>query len=87
MILCGNELKEQVFMKYPEMTYPKTKRGSPRKHPDLSASLVNVQTIAKNLNILWKRIILTEGATDLIFVEGKIIPCYSRRKAENRHYI
>lgn len=78
--------KEQVFMEYPEMTYPKTKRGRPRKHPDLSVSPVNVQRIAQDPDIPWERIALAEGAKGPIFAQRKRIRCYSSRMDGNRCY-
>ena len=68
--------KEQELMEYPERTFLPTKRGRPRKHPDLSVSTVNVQTIAENPDIPWERIILAEGSKGPIFAEREGIRCY-----------
>jgi hypothetical protein len=84
---AATNAKEQVFVEYPEQTFPKTKRGRPRKHPVLSHAPTSVQDIAQVLDNPWETIVLAEGAKGPIVAERKVIRCFSCRKDGSRNYV
>jgi hypothetical protein len=65
--------KEQIFREYPQMSYPETKRGRPRKHLVLSTKPVSVREIAEYSSIPWETVVLAEGAKDPILAERNYI--------------
>lgn len=84
---AATNVKEQVFLEYPEIHLPETKRGRPRKHPVLSRKPVSVMEIAQDTSIPWETVILAEGAKGPIVAERKYIRCYACRKDGNRNYV
>ena len=84
---AATNAKKQVFREYPEMHYPETGRGRPRKHPVLSGKPVSVQEIAEEPSIPWETVVLAEGAKGPIMAERKCIRCFACRKDGNRNYV
>lgn len=84
---AATNVKEQVFTQYPEMTFPKTNRGRPRKHPVLSHKPVSVTEIAKDPAIPWETVVLAEGAKGPIRAERKFLRCFCCRKDGSRSYV
>ena len=84
---AATNAKEQVFPEYPQMCYPETKRGRPRKHPVLSTKPVSVREIAEDSSVPWESVVLAEGAKGPILAERKYMRCYSCRKDGNRSYV
>lgn len=84
---AATNAKEQVFPEYPQMCYPETKRGRPRKHPVLSTKPVLVREIAEDSSVPWESVVLAEGAKGPILAERKYMRCYSCRKDGNRSYV
>lgn len=84
---AATNAKEQVFREYPEMHYPETGRGRPRKHPVLSGKPVSVQEIAEDPSVPWETVVLAEGAKGPIVAERKFIRCFACRKDGNRNYV
>lgn len=84
---AATNAKEQVFLEYPEMTFPETKRGRPRKHPVLSHGPTSVRKIAENPDFPWEMVVLAEGSKGPILAERKFLRCYSCRADENRNYV
>lgn len=83
---AATNAKEQVFPEYPEMFFPETQRGRPRKHPVLSRKPVSVVEIAQDPSIPWETVILAEGAKGPIVAERKYMRCFACRKDRNRNY-
>ncbi len=84
---AATNAKEQVFREYPEMHYPETGRGRPRKHPVLSGKPVSVQEIAEDPSVPWETVVLAEGAKGPVVAERKFIRCFACRKDGNRNYV
>ena len=84
---AATNAKEQVFREYPEMHYPQTGRGRPRKHPVLSGKPVSVQEIAEDPSVPWETVVLAEGAKGPVVAERKFIRCFACRKDGNRNYV
>lgn len=84
---AATNAKEQVFLEYPEIIFPETKRGRPRKHPVLSHGPASVRDIAEDPAVPWETAILAEGAKGPVFAERKLIRCFSCRKDGNRNYV
>lgn len=84
---AATNAKEQIFREYPEMLFPETKRGRPRKHPILSQKQISVREIAEDESYEWKSVVLAEGAKGPIIAERKIVRCYACRKDGNRNYV
>lgn len=84
---AATNAKEQVFLEYPEITFPEKKRGRPRKHPVLSKAPVSVREIAENPAIPWETITLAEGSKGPIRAERKFLRCYCSRAQGSRNYV
>ena len=84
---AATNAKEQVFREYPEMHYPETGRGRPRKHPVLSGKPVSVQETAEDPSVPWETVVLAEGAKGPVVAERKFIRCFACRKDGNRNYV
>ena len=84
---AATNAKEQVFPEYPQMCYPETKRGRPRKHPVLSTKPVSVRETAEDSSAPWESVVLAEGTKGPIVAERKYMRCYSCRKDGNRSYV
>lgn len=84
---AATNAKEQVFREYPEMAFPETKRGRPRKHPVLSQKPVSVREIAEDEAYAWETVVLAEGAKGPITAERKIVRCYACRRDGSRNYV
>lgn len=50
---AATNAKEQVFLEYPEVISPETKRGRPRKHPVLSHDPISVRKMAEDPSFPW----------------------------------
>lgn len=84
---AATNAKEQVFLEYPQLTFPETKRGRPRKHPVLSHGPTSVQDIAQDPTYPWEKVTLAEGSKGPVIAERKFMRCFSCRKDENRNYV
>lgn len=84
---AATNAKEQVFREYPEMHYPETGRGRPRKHPVLSGKPVSVQETAEDPSVPWETVVLAEGAKGPVVAERKFIRCFACHKDGNRNYV
>lgn len=84
---AATNAKEQVFLEYPEMTFPETKRGRPRKHPLLSHGPTSVRDIAEDPSLPWETVVLAEGSKGPITAERKFLRCYSIRAQGSRNYV
>lgn len=84
---ASTNAREQVFVEYPEITYPQTKRGRSRKHPVLSPGPTSVRDIAKDSSIPWETVVLAEGSKGPIMTERKYLRCFSSRADGSRNYV
>lgn len=84
---AATNAKEQVFLESPELTFPKTKRGRPRKHPVLSHAPTSVRDIAQAQDFAWESVVLTERSKGPITAKRKLVRCVSCRKDGNRSYV
>jgi len=84
---AATNAKEQVFLEYPQQSFPETKRGRPRKHPVLSHGPTSVRDIAENPSLPWETIVLAEGAKGPILAERKFLRCFSGRADGSRNYV
>lgn len=84
---AATNAKEQVFLEYREMIFPKTKSGRPRKHPVLSHSPISVGNMAENQSFPWETVVLAEGAKGPILAERKCVHCFSSRADGRRNYV
>lgn len=84
---AATNAKEQVFLEYPEMIFPDTKRGRPRKHPVLSHGPTSVRDIAEDPVYPWETVVLAEGSKGPIIAERKLLRCFSSRADRSRNYV
>ncbi|WP_243125521.1 hypothetical protein [Clostridium transplantifaecale] len=84
---AATNAKKQVFLEYPLLSYPKMKRGRPRKHPVLSHEPTSARDIAEDPTLPWETVILAEGAKGPIPAERKILRCFSCRADGSRNYV
>lgn len=84
---AATNAKERVFLEYPQQSFPKPKRGRPRKYPVLSPGPVSVRDLAENLSVPWETVVLTEGAKGPIFAERKFLRCFSCRSDGNSNHV
>lgn len=84
---AATNAKEQVFLEYPLLSYPETKRGRPRKHPVLSHSPTSVRDIAQDPSLPWETVVLAEGAKGPILAERKYLRCFSCRVDGSRNFV
>lgn len=87
MYFAATNVKKQVFPEYPQMSYPETKSGHPRKHLVLSYESVSVRETAQDTSVAWETVVTAEGAKDPILAERKHMRCYAFRKDGNRNYV
>ena len=84
---AATNAKEQVFLEYPQQSFPETKRGRPRKHPVLSNGPTSVRDIAEDPSLPWETVVLAEGAKGPIIAERKFLRCFSCRADGSRNYV
>lgn len=84
---AATNAKEQVFLEYPEVISPETKKGRPRKHPVLSHSPTSVRKIAEDPSFPWETVVLAEGSKGPILAERKFLRCFSCRADGSRNYM
>lgn len=79
--------KEQVFLEYPQQSFPENRRGRPRKHPVLSHGPASVREIAEDPSLPWETVVLAEGAKGPVIAERKFLRCFSCRADGSRNYV
>ena len=84
---AATNAKERVFQEYPQQSFPRTKKGRPRKHPVLSHSPTSVRDIADDPSLPWETVVLAEGAKGPIIAERKFLRCFSCRADGSRNYV
>lgn len=84
---AATNAKEQVFLEWPQMTYPSKKLGRPRKHAEVVPGSVSVKLIAEDSARKWEEVTLTEGSKGPVTAKVKVLRCVSSRSDGNRNYI
>lgn len=84
---AATKAKEQVFLEYPEMIFPDTKRGRPRNHPVLSHVPTSVRDIAEDPAYPWETVVLAEGSKGPIIAERKLLRCFSSSADGSRNSV